>query len=77
LDVKMPGMDGLNVLRRIKAAWPDTEVIILTGHASIETAMEGMSCGAMDYLMKPADLEDLIYKLEDAVRKKRLRTCRP
>ncbi|HCF05057.1 MAG TPA: two-component system response regulator [Desulfomicrobiaceae bacterium] len=77
LDVKMPGMDGLNVLRRIKAAWPDTEVIMLTGHASIETAMEGMASGAMDYLMKPADLEDLIDKLEDAVRKKRLRSHRP
>ncbi len=73
LDVKMPGMDGLQVLRRIKTAWPDTEVIMLTGHASIDTAMEGMACGAMDYLMKPADLEDLMYKLEDAVRKKRLR----
>jgi len=77
LDVKMPGMDGLSVLRRIKAAWPDTEVIMLTGHASIETAMEGMASGAMDYLMKPADLEDLIDKLEDAVRKKRLRSHRP
>ncbi len=76
LDVKMPGMDGLSLLRRIKTAWPETEVIMLTGHASIETAMEGMSCGAMDYLMKPADLEDLIYKLEDAVRKKRLRASR-
>ena len=75
LDVKMPGMDGLTLLRRIKAAWPETEIIMLTGHASIESAMEGMACGAMDYLMKPADFEDLIYKLEDAVRKKRLRTA--
>lgn len=77
LDVKMPGMDGLSLLRRIKATWPDTEVIMLTGHASIETAMEGMANGAMDYLMKPADLEDLIYKLEDAVRKKRLHNPQP
>lgn len=70
LDVKMPGMDGLEVLRRIKAEWPSTEVIMLTGHASIDAAMEGMNRGAFDYLMKPADLEDLLYKLEDAYRKK-------
>jgi DNA-binding NtrC family response regulator len=70
LDVKMPGMDGLEVLKRIKASWPATEVIMLTGHASIDAAMEGMGCGAFDYLMKPADLEDLLYKLEDAYRKK-------
>lgn len=72
LDVKMPGMDGIEVLKRIKAQWPTTEVIMLTGHASIDAAMEGMGCGAFDYLMKPADLEDLLYKLEDAYRKKSL-----
>lgn len=70
LDVKMPGMDGLAVLKHIKTSWPTTEVIMLTGHASVDTAMEGMACGAFDYLMKPADLEDLLYKLEDAYRKK-------
>jgi DNA-binding NtrC family response regulator len=72
LDVKMPGMDGLEVLKLIKKQWPTTEVIMLTGHASIDAAMEGMGCGAFDYLMKPADLEDLLYKLEDAYRKKTL-----
>jgi DNA-binding NtrC family response regulator len=72
LDVKMPGMDGMQVLKRIKEQWPTTEVIMLTGHASIDAAMEGMGCGAFDYLMKPADLEDLLYKLEDAYRKKAL-----
>lgn len=72
LDVKMPGMDGIEVLKRIKEGWPTTEVIMLTGHASIDAAMEGMGCGAFDYLMKPADLEDLLYKLEDAYRKKTL-----
>ena len=60
------------VLKRIKTSWPTTEVIMLTGHASIDAAVEGMGCGAFDYLMKPADLEDLLYKLEDAFRKKSL-----
>lgn len=73
LDVKMPGMDGLEVLKRIKTQWPSTEVIMLTGHASVEAAVEGMDRGAFDYLMKPADFEDLLYKLEDAFRKKALR----
>lgn len=72
LDVKMPGMSGLEVLKYIKTQWPTTEVIMLTGHASVDAAMEGMDCGAFDYLMKPADLEDLLYKLEDAYRKKLL-----
>ena len=73
LDVKMPGMDGLEVLKRIKTQWPNTEVIMLTGHASVEAAVEGLDRGAFDYLMKPADFEDLLYKLEDAFRKKSLR----
>lgn len=72
LDVKMPGMDGLEVLSRIKASWPSTEVIMLTGHASVDAAMDGMDRGAFDYLMKPADLEELLYKLEDAYQKKTL-----
>lgn len=72
LDVKMPGMDGIEVLKRIKESWPTTEVIMLTGHASIDAAMEGMSQGAFDYLMKPADFGDLLYKLEDACQKKAL-----
>jgi len=70
LDVKMPGMDGIETLREVKRKFPLTEVIMLTGHASMEVAIEGMELGAFDYLMKPIDLDDLLYKLEDAYKKK-------
>lgn len=71
LDVKMPGMDGLTALHKIKCDWPLVEVIMLTGHASMEIAIRGMELGAFDYMMKPAELEELLYKLEDAsIRKK-------
>jgi DNA-binding NtrC family response regulator len=70
LDVRMKGMDGIQALRTIKSAQPLIEVIMLTGHASLEIAREGMSLGAFDYLMKPIDLDELLYKLEDAYQKK-------
>jgi len=70
LDVKMPGMDGIETLREVKKKFPLTEVVMLTGHASMEVAIEGMEIGAFDYLMKPIDLDDLLYKLEDAYKKK-------
>jgi DNA-binding NtrC family response regulator len=70
LDVKMPGMDGIETLREVKKKFPLTEVIMLTGHASMEVAIEGMELGAFDYLMKPVDFDDLLYKLEDAYKKK-------
>jgi len=70
LDVKMPGMDGIEVLALIKKRHPLVEVIMLTGHANVEAAMRGMELGAFDYLMKPADFEDLLYKIEDAHKKK-------
>jgi DNA-binding NtrC family response regulator len=66
LDVKMPGMDGIETLREIKKRFPLTEVIMLTGHATMESAVEGLKSGAMDYLMKPADLDEIIRKAEDA-----------
>jgi len=72
LDVRMPGMDGIQTLRAIKSAHPLLEVIMLTGHASLEIAKEGMQLGAFDYLMKPIDLDELLYKLEDAYKKKTL-----
>ena len=71
LDVKMPGIDGIETLARIKKAFPITEVIMLTGHATVESAIEGMKSGAFDYLMKPCDLELLMVKVEEATKKKR------
>ncbi len=70
LDVKMPGMDGIETLRRIKEVAPSVEVIMLTGHANVEVAIKGMELGAFDYLMKPVDIDDLLYKLQDAYKKK-------
>ena len=66
LDIRMPGMDGIETLKKIKAAHPLVEVIMLTGHGSTETAVEGMKGGAFDYLMKPADFEDISKKLANA-----------
>jgi len=70
LDVKMPGMDGIQTLREIKKRDPLVEVIMLTGHASMEIAIEGMELGAFDYLMKPINIDDLLYKIQDAHKKK-------
>jgi DNA-binding NtrC family response regulator len=70
LDVKMPGMDGIDTLREIKKAHPLVEVIMLTGHATVETGIEGMKLGAFDYLMKPCDIEKLMAKVQEAKSKK-------
>lgn len=72
LDVRMPKMDGIRLLERIKQRHAAIEVIMLTGHASLEAAVEGMGLGAFDYLMKPVDIDELIYKLQDAYRKRLL-----
>jgi len=66
LDVKMPGMDGNATLVEIKRQFPMVEVIMLTGHATVESAIEGLKSGASDYLMKPTDIDDLITKAEEA-----------
>ncbi len=70
LDVKMPGMDGIEALREIKRMNPLLEVIMLTGHANVEVAIQGMELGAFDYLMKPIDIDELLYKVQDAHKKK-------
>ena len=71
LDVKMPGMDGIETLEEIKKRFPLVEVIMLTGHATVETAIDGMKVGAFDYLMKPCDIDVLVTKVEEAAAKKR------
>jgi len=73
LDVRMPGMDGLETLKRIKARHPLIEVIMLTGTADVDTAVKGMELGAFDYLMKPMDIDELLYTLEDAYLQKTLK----
>ena len=66
LDVKMPGMDGIEVLRRLKKAYPHVEVIILTGHGSEKDEQQARQLGAFDYLRKPADLETLMGRITNA-----------
>jgi len=70
LDVKMPGMDGIATLRAIKKDFPLVEVIMLTGHATVESAVDGLKSGAIDYLMKPTDIDDIIRKSQAAFEKR-------
>lgn len=74
LDVRMPGMNGLEVLREIKRIAPELEVIILTGHANLEYVDEGLALGAFDYLIKPVAFNDLLSKVTDASQKRRCAT---
>jgi DNA-binding NtrC family response regulator len=62
LDVKMPEMDGNETLKVIKALYPLVEVIMLTGHATVDSAIDGLKSGACDYLMKPADIDEILEK---------------
>jgi DNA-binding NtrC family response regulator len=73
LDLKMPGMGGIEALKIIKRKKPMVEVIILTGHGSVETGIEGMHHGAFDYAMKPIRIEELQEKIAEAYQRKKIR----
>jgi DNA-binding response OmpR family regulator len=66
LDVKMPGLGGLDVIRQIKEKWPHLQVVLLTGHGSTQDAEEGMQLGAFKYVMKPVNIEELTSILRAA-----------
>ena len=68
LDVMMPGLGGLEVLRQIKTTHPNTQVILLTGHGSTREGIEGMRLGAFDYLIKPVDIEEMLAKMKEAAK---------
>ena len=72
LDVKMPGMDGITVLTEIKKRFPLVEVIMLSGQATFEAAVEGINLGAGDYLMKPCQITELVRKIEEAREKRKI-----
>ena len=71
LDVNMPDMDGIETLRHVKKMTPDVEVIMLTGHASVEFGLKGMQLGAFDYIMKPAPINELMDTIGQAYNKKK------
>jgi DNA-binding NtrC family response regulator len=70
LDLSMPGIDGLETLKRIKAKQPEAEIIILSGKGSIRTSIEAMKLGAEDFLQKPVDMTELLQKISDAKEKR-------
>lgn len=72
LDVRMPGMDGIETLKEMKKKRPLMEVIMLTGHASVESGVQGMHYGAFDYVMKPASIDDLLERIREAYHRKAL-----
>jgi len=71
LDLKMPSKNGMETLSEIKKKYPLCEVIMLTGHGTVQSAIEGMKLGAYDYLMKPCDTEKLMLKVSEAAKKRR------
>ena len=70
LDIKIPGLDGIETLREMKKKSPLTEVILLTGHASLESGIEGMKLGAFDQVMKPVNIDELVDKMRQAFERK-------
>lgn len=74
LDMRLPGINGTATLKEIKRVSPLTEVIMLTGQATVKAAMEAITLGAFDYMTKPMGIDELIYKMEDAYKKRLLAT---
>ena len=72
LDLAMPGFDGIETLKRIKALQPDAEIIMLSGQGSIRTSIEAMKLGACDFLQKPVDINELMSKIDEAKEKRML-----
>lgn len=70
LDLKMPGIDGMEVLRRVRKAYPQVQVVILTGHGSEKDRAEALRLGAFAYLNKPVEMENLVKTLKDAYKRK-------
>ncbi len=70
LDLSMPGMSGLEALKKMKAQNPDLQIIILTGHGTLQAGVEAMKSGALDFMEKPVDLNKLLEKIEEAQERK-------
>lgn len=71
LDLRMPGMDGMAVLRQVKTKWPEAEVIVITGYPALDTAKESVALGAYDYLAKPVGPDEVIKVTHGAIQHKR------
>ena len=71
LDLRMPGLDGMDVLKTIKQRWPESEVVVITGYPCIETAKEAVRLGAFNYLTKPLDPDEVMKVANDAMTQKR------
>ena len=71
LDLRMPGLDGMDVLKTIKERWPESEVVVITGYPSIETAKEAVRLGAQNYIAKPVGPDDVIKAANEAMTQKR------
>jgi DNA-binding NtrC family response regulator len=71
LDLRMPGLDGMTVLKTIKEKWPDSEVVVITGYPTIESAKEAIRLGAFGYLAKPVGPDDIINAAQGAITQKK------
>ena len=72
LDLAMPGIDGIETLKRVRRLNPDIQVILLSGHGTVSKSVEAMKLGAVDFLEKPANFQDLLSRVKDASEKKML-----